>query len=255
MHIQAVLHQCLGVAPPLAHVPLHLQQQQQSILHQTRLQRGCKRKLIQQKTSQGCTWNLRSGRNSGPQEALLSLKALHVGFAILTSIGFTQKKGDPCCNIVISSKHFEDYDVHANSSSQGGIAIVVHAPRGAGAKKPHFSLENVQRHGNNCVSCWHCTGIHKILIVGAYLWPKQKGLDDLCNHVHPAFDQHSSNWHAPVFMGDFNVDLETNQPRDLDRQHQILDFLAANDGELLSMVLQFRQRRRCQTLLSLVKLS
>ena len=45
-------------------------------------------------------------------------------------------------------------------------------------------------------------------------------------------------------MGDFNVDLDSNNPNDLDRQQQVLDFVAAN-GELQSMVPHFRQRHRC----------
>jgi len=43
-------------------------------------------------------------------------------------------------------------------------------------------------------------------------------------------------------MGDFNVDLET---RDLDRQQQLLDFLAAI-GDLQSVVPHFKQRQRFQ---------
>jgi len=41
-------------------------------------------------------------------------------------------------------------------------------------------------------------------------------------------------------MGDFNVDLDSNNPNDLDHQQQVLDFLAAN-GELQSMVPHFKQ--------------
>jgi len=44
-------------------------------------------------------------------------------------------------------------------------------------------------------------------------------------------------------MGDFNVDLDTNDPNDLDKQQKVLEFLAAN-GELQSMVSQFRQQHR-----------
>jgi len=39
------------------------------------------------------------------------------------------------------------------------------------------------------------------------------------------------------------VDLDTNNPNDLDHQQQLLDFMAAN-GELQSMVPHFKQRRR-----------
>jgi len=66
-----------------------------------------------------------------------------------------------------------------------------------------------------------CTGIRKIPIIGAYLLPGLQGLDDLYNYVQSAFNQHQANQHAPVFMGDFIVDLETNNPRDLDRQQQM----------------------------------
>jgi len=89
----------------------------------------------------------------------------------------------------------------------------------------------------------YCTGIQKIPIIGAYLLPEQKGLDDLHNHVQPAFNQYPSTRYAPVFMGDFNVDLDTNSPNDLNRQQEVLDFMAAN-GDLQSMVPHFKQRRR-----------
>ena len=173
------------------------------------------------------------------------MKALHIGFAILTSTGFTKKKGDPYSECIIHSRHFEGYDVYgteANSRNQGGIAIAIYNPRDT-SKKPPFHLENVQRHGHNCISCLYCTGIRKIPIIGACLLPEQKGLDDLHNHVQLAFDQYPSNRYAPAFMGDFNVDLYTNNPNDLDRQQQVLDFMAAN-GELQSMVPHFKQQRR-----------
>jgi len=152
MPIQAALHQALGVAPPIAYVPPHLRQQQQALRQKTLAQRVFNRLLTQKQTSHWCTWNLCSGRNSGLQQALLDLKALCIGFAILTSTGFTKNKSDPYCDTVIHSKHFEDYDVYAteaNSSRQGGVAIAAYAPRGAGAKKSPFHLENVQRYGHN----------------------------------------------------------------------------------------------------------
>jgi len=181
-----------------------LRQQQQVIQQQTLAQRVFNRRLTQQKTSHWCTWNLQSGRNSGFQQTLLDLKALHIGFAILTSTGFTKKKGDPYSECIIHSRHFEGYDVYgtkANSSNQGGITIAIYNPRDA-SKKPPFHLENVQRHGHNCISRLYCTGIRKIPIIGAYLLSKQKDLDDLHNHVQLAFDQYPSTQYAPVFMGD-----------------------------------------------------
>jgi len=244
MPIQAALHQALGVAPPIAYIPPPLRQQRQAIRQQTLAQRVFNRLLTQQKTSHWCTWNLCSGRNSGLQQAILDLKALRIGFAILTSTGFTKNKSDPYCDCVIHSKHFEGYDVYAteaNSVSQGGIAIAIYNPRDS-SKKPPFHVENVQRHGHNCISCLYCTGIRKMPVIGAYLLPSQKGLDDLHTHVQTAFDQYPSNRYAPVFMGDFNVDLDTNSPNDLNRQQEVLDFMATN-GDLQSMVPHFRQRR------------
>jgi len=83
-------------------------------------------------------------------------------------------------------------------------------------------------------------------IIGAYLLPTQHGLDDLHTHVQAAFNQCPSNQNAPAFVGDFNVDLDTNNPNNLDGQQQALDFLAAN-GDLQSMVPHFRQRRGMST--------
>jgi len=123
------------------------------------------------------------------------------------------------------------------------VAFATYAPREAGTIKPSYHLENVCRHGNNCMSCLYCTGIRKIPIIGAYLLPGQQGLDDLHTHVQTAFNQYPTNRYAPVFMGDFNVDLDSNNPNDLKRQQEVLDFLAAN-GELQSMVPHFRQQRR-----------
>ena len=80
--------------PPLAHIPLLLRQQRQAIRQQTLIQRAHNRKLTQQKTSHWCTWNVRSGRNSGLQQAVLDLKALHVGFAMLIGTGFAKNKAD-----------------------------------------------------------------------------------------------------------------------------------------------------------------
>jgi len=151
MPIQAALHQALGVAPPTACIPPPLRQQRQAIRQQTLAQRVFNRLLTQQKTSHWCTWNLCSGRNSGLQQATLDLKALRIGFAILTSTGFTKNKSDPCCDCVVHSKHFEGCDVcatEANSVSQGGIAIAIYNPRDS-SKKPPFHVENVQRHGHN----------------------------------------------------------------------------------------------------------
>jgi len=161
MPIQAALHQALGVAPPLAYIPPPLRQQRQALRQQTLIQRVHNRKLTQQKSSHWCIWNVCSGRNSGLQQAILDLKALRTGFAILVSTGFTKNKADPYCNCVIHSKHFEGYDVYAteaNLVSQGGVAIVIYNPRDP-TKKPPFHVENVQRHGHNCISCIYCTGI------------------------------------------------------------------------------------------------
>jgi len=140
MPIQPALHQALAYIPP------PLRQQRQAIRQQTLTQRAFNRKLTQQKSSHWCTWNLCSGRNSGLQQAVLDLKALRVGFAILTSTGFTKNKADPHCDCIIHSKHFEGYDVHAtgaNSVSQRGIAIATYNPRDP-TKKPPFHVENVQ---------------------------------------------------------------------------------------------------------------
>jgi len=244
MPIQQALHQVLGVAPPIAYFPPHLRQQQHSIQQQTLKQRAFNLRLKKHQTSHWATWNLRSGRNSGLQQALLNLKDLHIAFAILTSTGFTRNASDPYSECVIHSKHFKDYDIYgtdANSSNQGGIAVAIHSPRDAG-KLPPYHLENIQRHGHNCISCLCYTGIQKIPIIGAYLLHGPQGLDDLYNHVQAAFDQYPSNRCSPVFMGDFNVDLET---RDLDRQQQLLDFLAAI-GDLQSVVPHFKQRQRFQ---------
>jgi len=171
---QAALHQALGLVPPLAYIPPPLRQQQQAIRQQTLAQRVFNKRLTQQKRSHWCIWNFRSGRNSGLQQALLDLKALHIGFAILASTRFTRKKGNPYSECVIHSCHFEGYDVYgteANSSNQGGIAITIYNPRDA-SKKPPFHLENVQRHGRNCISCLHCTGTCKIPIIRACLLPE-----------------------------------------------------------------------------------
>ena len=131
MPIQAALHQALGVAPPLAYIPPPLRQQQQALHQKTLAPRVFNRKLRLLQPSHWCTWNLRSGRNSGLQQALLDLKALHIGFAILTSTGFTKKKGDPYSECIIHSRHFEGYDVvatEANSEKQGGVAFAIYAP-------------------------------------------------------------------------------------------------------------------------------
>jgi len=174
------------------------------------------------------------------------MRDMRIGFAFLTSTGFTRKKGDPYLECAIHSKYFDGYEIigtEANSEKQGGVAMAIYAPKEAGTIKPNYHLENVCRHGNNCMSCLYCTGIRKIPIIGAYLLPGQQGLDDLHTHVQTAFDQYPSHRYAPVFMGDFNVDLDTNSPNDLNRQQEVLDFLSAN-GELQSMVPHFKQRRR-----------
>jgi len=62
------------------------------------------------------------------------------------------------------------------------------------------------------MSCLRCAGTRKIPIVGACLLPGQQGPDDLHTHVQAAFGQCPSNRHAPAFMGDFNVDLDCNDP-------------------------------------------
>jgi len=146
MPIQAALHQALGLAPPIAYLPPHLRQQQNDLHRKTQEQRAFNTKLRQLQLLHWCTWNLRSGRNSGLQQALLDLKALGIGFAMLTSTGFTKNKSDPYCDCVIHSKHFEGYDAYAteaNSSNQGGIALAIYNPRDA-AKRPPYHLENVQ---------------------------------------------------------------------------------------------------------------
>jgi len=148
----------------------------------------------------------------------------------LTSTGFTRKKGDPHNDCVIHSKYFEGYEVigtEANSEKQGGVAFAIYAPRGNGVVKPNYHLENVCWHGNNCMSCLYCTGIRKIPIIGAYLLPGQQGLDDLHTHVQNAFNQYPTNHYAPVFMGDFNVDLDTNSPNDLNRQQAVLYWISS----------------------------
>jgi len=243
MPIQLALHQALGVAPPLAYIPPHLRQQQNDLRKKTLEQRVFNKKQKKYCSSHWSTWNLRSGRNWGLQQALLDMRDMRIGLSFLTSTGFTKKANDPYSDCVIHSKYFEGYEViatEANSSNQGGVAFAIYAPRGPGVVKPNYHLENVQRHGHNCMSCLYCTGIRKIPIIGAYLLPGQQGLDDLHSHVQTAFDQYPTTRYAPVFMGDFNVDLDTNNPNDLDRQQQVLDFLAA-DGELQSVVPHFRQ--------------
>ena len=156
MPIQAALHQALGVAPPLAYIPPHLRQQQNDLRQKTLAQRVFNRRQKKYCSSNWATWNLRSGRNSGLQQALLDMRDIRIGFAFLTSTGFTRKKGDPYLDCVIHSKHFEGYDVigtEANSEKQGGVAMAIYAPRGNGVIKPNYHLENVCRHGNNCMSC------------------------------------------------------------------------------------------------------
>ena len=53
-------------------------------------------------------------------------------------------------------------------------------------------------------------------MIGAYLLPGQQGLEDLHTHVQAVFTQYPSNRYASVPMGDFNVDLDTNNPNDMD---------------------------------------
>ena len=246
MPIQAALHQALGVAPPIAYIPPHLRQQQNDLRQKTLLQRAFNKKQKKYCSSHWATQNLCSGRNSGLQLALLDMRDMCIGFSFLTSTGFTKKKGDPYSDCVIHSKHFEGYDViatEANSEKQGGVAFAIYNPRGTGVIKPNYHLENVQRHGHNCMSCLYCTGIRKIPVIGAYLLPGPQGLADLHSHVQTAFNQYPTTRYAPAFMGDFNVDLDTNSPNDMHRQQEVLDFLAAN-GELQSMVPHFKQRRR-----------
>ena len=113
------------------------------------------------------------------------------------------------------SKHI--IGTEANSEKQVGVAFAIYAPRGTRVVKPNYHLENVCGHGNNCMGCLYCTGVWKIPIIGAYLLPNQHGLDDLHTHVQAVFNQYPSTRYAPVFMGDFNVDLDTNNPKDLDR--------------------------------------
>jgi len=146
------------------------------------------------------------------------MRDVRIGFAFRT--GFTRKKGNPCSDCVMHSKYFDGCEIvgtEANSEKQGGVAFAIHAPRGPGVVKPNSHLENICRHGNNCMSCLHCTRIRKMPIIGAYLLPNQHGLDDLHTHVQAVFNQYPSTRYAPVFMGDFNVDLDTNNPKDLDR--------------------------------------
>jgi len=143
------------------------------------------------------------------------MRDIRIGFAFLTSAGFTKKKGDPHSDCVIHSKHFDGYEIvgtEANSEKQGGVAMATCAPRGNGVVKPNCHLENICRHGHNCMSCLCCTGVRKIPIVGACLLPGPQGLADLHSHVQNAFNQHPTNRHAPAFMGDFNVDLDSNNP-------------------------------------------
>jgi len=53
------------------------------------------------------------------------MRDIRIGFAFLTSTGFTRKKDDPCSDCVIHSKCFEGYGIigtEANSEKQGGVA-------------------------------------------------------------------------------------------------------------------------------------
>jgi len=198
MPIQAALHQALGVAPPLAYISPHLRQQQNDLRRKTLAQRVFNRKQKKYCSSNWATWNLRSSWNTGSQQALLDMRDIRIGFAFLTSTGFTRKKGDPYSDCAIHSKYFDGYEIvgtEANSTSatQGGVAFATHAPRGPGVLKPNYHLQNICCHGNNCMSCLYCTGIRKIPIIGAYLLPGQQGSDDLHTHVQTAFDQCPSN--------------------------------------------------------------
>ena len=130
MPIQAALHQALGVAPPLSYIRPPLRQQKQAIRQKTLAQRVFNRKLKKHCSSNWATWNLRSGRNSGLQQALLDMRDIRIGLAFLTSAGITKKKGDPYNDCVIHSKYFEGYEIvgtEANSEKQGGVAMAIHA--------------------------------------------------------------------------------------------------------------------------------
>ena len=65
----------------------------------------------------------------------------------------------------------------------------------------------------------------------AYYQANRAWMTSIIMTVQTAFNPHPSNLYAPVLMEDFNVDLDTNNPNDLDRQQQVLVFMAAN-GEL-----------------------
>ena len=132
MPIQAALHQALGVAPPLAYIPPHLRQQQAAHSSPNRPTEGLHNRKQRQQKNGLATWNLRSGRNSGIQQAILDIKALNLGVTFATSTGLTGKKNDPYNNGPIHTRHFEGYSVdatEANSPTQGGVAFIYKDPR------------------------------------------------------------------------------------------------------------------------------
>ena len=171
------------------------------------------------------TYNIRSGRNSSLQIAIRSIQQCNHKLAFLTETKLTDG---------IYTRHFLGYNVSATnapSPHQGGVALVYQEPT---ASDP-WSIESIQKHGQNCMSWVFVSADLRIPMIGAYLTPQH--LNDL-PHVQRAFDRFTGSQHHPILMGDFNADV--HDPTS-ERNREIAEFFALNG--VSDLLPHFRQRR------------
>ena len=149
-----------------------------------------------------CTYNIQDARNSRLEGAIRNLSVQNIDVGILTELRIPQTSPIH----TRSSQGYTVYATYTTRMNQGGIGLVFRQ------QSVGWSLESIQRHGPNVLSCYLIIGSKRQPLIGVYLPPSS--LDDLPSFTE-ALDRFSSGHrHPPIVLGDLNVDLSNTAATD-----------------------------------------
>ena len=137
-----------------------------------------------------CTYNIVNGGGNRLNMALRAMALMRVDLGLFTETRLSHDKfTTDCCGYqVVASR--------AKSRAQGGVALFYRASK-------NWTVEGVQTHGPNVLSCTLVSGQDRWSIIGMYIPPSEDDGSTL-SFFHKAI---RNARHSLIFLGDINVDL------------------------------------------------
>ena len=154
-------------------------------------------------------YNIRNGAGNNLNQALRSMELMNIDFGLFAETKLNHDKyTKDCCGFTV-------FATKALSSTQGGVAFFYRT------ESTRWSIEGIQAHGPNVISCTVVSGERCWSLIGAYIAPSETNGATL-KFIAEAVRTRCS--HPLIFLGDINVDLAA--PDLDDRAEDIVTALA-----------------------------